>query len=67
MIRWRDRKTIQQALIVPGADEILLGAFPLEAMDLCVHPRTEQLVGVHGDKAIFHLKRAGRVSVNSGS
>jgi len=28
---------------------ILLGAIPLEAMDLIVHPRLEEVVGAHGD------------------
>jgi hypothetical protein len=34
------------------ADEVLLGAIPLEAMDLTVHPRLEKVVGAHGDQVI---------------
>ena len=46
---WKNRSANCDALVVPGANETLLGAIPLEAMDLMVHPRTEEVVGVHGD------------------
>jgi hypothetical protein len=36
--------------VVPGAKEVLLGAIPLEDMDLMVDPVRQQLVGVHGDE-----------------
>jgi len=52
-IRWKDRKTIQQAVVIPGANEVLLGALPLEGMDLCVDPVNQRLVGVHGDKTVY--------------
>jgi len=52
-IRWKDRKTIQQAVVIPNAKEVLLGALPLEGMDLCVDPVNQRLVGVHGDKTIY--------------
>jgi len=52
-IRWKDRQTIQQAVVIPGAKEVLLGAFPLEGMDLCVDPVNQCLVGVHGDKPSY--------------
>jgi hypothetical protein len=55
-IQWKDRSTTQQALLVPDADDILLGALPLEAMDLMVDPVNEQLVGVHGDQPLYKLK-----------
>jgi hypothetical protein len=48
-IWWKDRSYICQALVVPNADENLLGAIPLEALDLMINLRTEELVGVHGD------------------
>jgi clan AA aspartic protease len=53
---WKNRSTNCDALVVPGCDEVLLGAIPLEAMDLMVHPRLEELVGVHGDQIIHSLK-----------
>jgi clan AA aspartic protease len=54
-IQWKDRSTTQQALLVPNAKDILLGALPLEAMDLMVDPVNERLVGVHGDEPLYTL------------
>jgi clan AA aspartic protease len=55
-IQWKNRSTIQQALVVPEADDILLGALPLEAMDLMVDPVHERLAGVHGGEPLHKLK-----------
>lgn len=55
-ICWQNRSTIQQAILVPDADDILLGALPLEAMDLMVDTVNETLVGVHGDEPLQKLK-----------
>jgi hypothetical protein len=49
-IRGKDRSTALPAIVVPGAKDILIGALPLETMDLLVDPVHEQLVGVHGDQ-----------------
>jgi hypothetical protein len=27
-----------------------MGAFPLEGLDLMIHPKTQEVVGAHGDK-----------------
>jgi hypothetical protein len=54
-IQWKDRITSQQAVLVPNAKDILLGALPLEAMDLRVDPVNERLVGVHGEQALYML------------
>jgi clan AA aspartic protease len=51
-IRWKDRSTALPAIVVPNAKEILLGALPLEAMDLMVDPVHGKLVGVHGDQQL---------------
>ena len=48
---WKNRRTTCEALVLPEAEDILLGAIPLEAMDLTVNPRRE-LVGVHGDEIL---------------
>jgi clan AA aspartic protease len=53
-IRWKDRRTSQEAVVIPDAGEILLGAMPLEGMDLYVDPVNQRLAGVHGDRRI-HL------------
>ena len=55
-VHWQNRKTVCPALVVPGADEILFGALPMEGMDLIVHPRKEQVIGAHGDTALYKLK-----------
>jgi len=55
-VHWKDRQTVCPALVVPGADEILFGALPMEGMDLIVHPRKEEVIGAHGDTVLHKLK-----------
>jgi clan AA aspartic protease len=50
-IRWKDRKTACEAVVLPDEEDVLLGAYPLEGMDLMVHPKTQEVVGAHGDRA----------------
>jgi len=52
---WKNRRVTCDALVLPDAEDILLGAIPLEAMDLTVNPRRE-LVGVHGDQIMHSIK-----------
>jgi clan AA aspartic protease len=54
-IRWKDRGTVLPALVVPEAKDVLLGALPLEAMDLIVDPVRGQLTGAHGDQPLHVL------------
>jgi len=54
-IRWKDRSCTIRAVVIPGARRVLLGAIPLEDMDLIVHPRTQEVVGAHGDEQIYWL------------
>ena len=49
-INWKNRDAFLPALVIPGAEQVLLGAIPLESMDLMVNPCTQELVGVHGDE-----------------
>ena len=49
-IRWKDRKTACEAVVISDEEDVLLGAYPLEGMDLMVHPKTQEVVGAHGDK-----------------
>ena len=49
---WKDRTMTCQPVLLPGTDEVLLGAIPLEDLDLIVDPKHEQLVGRHGDQRI---------------
>ena len=48
-IHWKDRSSSQRAVVIPGAETVLLGAIPLEDMDLMVNPVAQELVGIHGD------------------
>ena len=46
---WRENRRFNcDALVIPDAPDILLGAFVLEGMDLTINP-LRGLVGVHGD------------------
>jgi clan AA aspartic protease len=51
-IYWKNRSTTARAMMVPGANRVLLGVIPLEDMDLIVEPKKEELVGAHGDIAM---------------
>jgi len=53
-IRWKNRRFTCDALVLPDAPDILLGAIPLEGMDLTINPKRE-LVGVHGDKEMHRV------------
>lgn len=55
-VRWKDRYTVCPATLLPGADEVLLGAIPMEDLDLVVDPKHQQVVGAHGDEALYMLK-----------
>jgi len=45
---WKNRRFTCDALVIPEAPDVLLGALVLEGMDLTINPLRE-LVGVHGD------------------
>jgi hypothetical protein len=51
-IRWRDRETGCQAWVVPDDCTVLLGAIPMEGMDIMVDPARQRLIGVHGDQPL---------------
>ena len=55
-VHLKDRYTVIPALVLAGTKEILLGAIPLEAMDLIVDPGNRQLTGAHGDQIIHKVK-----------
>jgi clan AA aspartic protease len=54
-IHWKDRSTLCQAMVIPGAVNVLLGVIPLEWMDLIVDPLKEELVGAHGDEVVLEV------------
>ena len=43
-VRFENRITIVKALVLPGAEQVLLGAIPLEGLDVCIDPVNERLV-----------------------
>jgi hypothetical protein len=48
-VYWKNRRTTCEAVVLPGEEDVLRGAFPLEGMDLMVHPKKQEVVGAHGD------------------
>jgi clan AA aspartic protease len=49
-IGWKDRSFVCEALVLPKAKEVLLGAIPLEGLDLMVNPIAQEAAGIHGDQ-----------------
>jgi clan AA aspartic protease len=54
-IHWKNRHTVTQALVLDGATEVLLGAIPLEGLNVIVDPGNQQLMGAHGDEVIYKV------------
>ena len=48
-VHWKDRSMACRPWVV-GSGRILLGAIPLESMDLIVDPKGQELIGAHGDE-----------------
>jgi clan AA aspartic protease len=55
-VRWKDRNFPCKALVLPDEEDVLLGALPLEGMDLMVHPLENEVIGAHGDKVRYVVK-----------
>jgi clan AA aspartic protease len=51
-IRFRNRQTTCRAMVLPGDSEPLLGAIPLEDMDILIHPQRQELI-VNPDHPYF--------------
>jgi clan AA aspartic protease len=49
VVSWKNREAACEAVVLPGESEILLGVYPLEGMDLMIHPQRQEVVGAHGD------------------
>jgi clan AA aspartic protease len=43
-VRFKDRFSVTNAMVLPGNQEVLLGAIPMEEMDVLVHPLKEKLI-----------------------
>jgi clan AA aspartic protease len=57
-IHWKERFSTCHALALPGEQEVLLGAIPLEEMDLAINPKKQELAGIHGDEILYTVKQA---------
>ncbi len=57
-IRFANRRAIVDAIVLPGDTQILLGAIPMEEMDVIVAPKERQLIvnPEHPDKPEKFLK-----------
>jgi len=56
VVRFMDRFSITTALVMPGDNEPLLGAIPMEEMDLFVHPGSQQLMPLHPEGPLMTVK-----------
>jgi predicted aspartyl protease len=55
-IYWKNRRATCEAVVIPDEEDVLLGALPLETMDLMVHPLENEVIGAHGDKVRYVVK-----------
>jgi clan AA aspartic protease len=51
-VRFKNRATTCRAMVLPGNCEPLLGAIPMEDMDVIIHPQRNELL-VHPDHPYF--------------
>ncbi|MEO7311457.1 MAG: clan AA aspartic protease [Chitinophagaceae bacterium] len=51
-VRFKNRATTCRAMILPGSSEPLLGAIPLEDMDVLIHPQRQEMI-VNPDHPYF--------------
>ena len=51
-LRFKNRRSICSAMILSGNNEVLLGAIPLEDMDVLIHPQRQELI-VNPDHPYF--------------
>ena len=57
-VRFANRKAACNAFILPGDSEPLLGAIPMEEMDVMVHPQRQELIvnPEHPNYAVLKMK-----------
>ncbi|NML20133.1 clan AA aspartic protease [Pseudoflavitalea sp. G-6-1-2] len=61
---FENRDTVCEAIVLPGDNEPLLGAIPMEALDVIIDPKRQQMVvhPDHPDGPILKLKSAVRTN-----
>jgi clan AA aspartic protease len=55
-LRFQNRRTFCNAIVLPGESEPLLGAIPLEDMDVLIHPLRQELI-VNPDHPYFAVMK----------
>ena len=43
-VRFENRRTTVRAFVLPGATQVLLGAIPLEGLDVMIDPKKQELI-----------------------
>jgi clan AA aspartic protease len=51
-LRFKNRRTLTNAMVLPGGNEVLLGAIPFGDMDVLIHPQRQELI-VNPDHPFF--------------
>jgi len=64
-IHWKDRYTYTQAVVLAGVSDVLLGAIPLEGMNVIVDPAKQQLIGANGDEIIYKVYVSNSRTISS--
>jgi clan AA aspartic protease len=65
-VRFKNRATTCRAMVLPGDSEPLLGAIPLEDMDVLIHPQRQELI-INPDHPYFaQMKLKGINFINNG-
>ena len=66
-VRFKNRRCVVDAFVLPGENEPLLGAIPMEDMDVLIHPKRQELVvnPEHPDGAVSKIKFRRAVSPSS--
>lgn len=56
-VKFGNRDCLCEAIVLPGDSEPLLGAIPMEAMDLVIHPKRQELTinPEHGEHGLWKL------------
>ena len=54
-IHWKNRESVVIPWVVQSTPNVLLGAIPLEDMDLIVDPKKQELTGRHGEEMHGYL------------
>jgi clan AA aspartic protease len=66
-VRFANRRAICTAFVLPGDSEPLLGAIPMEEMDVLIHPKRQELVvnPEHPNYAVLKMKGARKHRIKS--